>query len=445
LTTPAQEKGEIGHYFPFALPDGKAVLFTIGSGATTAESGQIAALDLRTGRYKTLIRGGSAAVFVEPGYLVYSSRGTLQAVRFDPQRLEVNGEPVPIIDDVMNTSVGDANFSISRNGTLVYVAGAGAFVQNVYPRSLVWVDRHGIETPIKAPTRSYGVARLSPDGTRIATDIRSPAGDIWVWDLTRETLTPLNLDPAFDLAPVWTQDSRKIIWSSSRGGGNPNLYLQSADGTGPVERLTTSERAQFATAVTPTGSQVLFFSPSAASGVGSLAAVDLFSATIDARGTRAQPLLESAAQKLAAEISPDGRWIVYQSDESGRREIFVRPFPQVEAGRWQISTDGGTRPAWSRKGDELFYLDGNDQLTEVRVQVGATTFMPGKPARVLNAKYVAGSTTRGYDLRSYDVSVDGRRFLMLKETAGVSTSAPLPTMTVVVNWIEELKSRAPAK
>jgi len=114
----------------------------------------------------------------------------------------VNGEPVPIIDYVMNTSVGDANFSISRNGTLVYVAGAGAFVQNVYPRSLVWVDRHGIETPIKAPTRSYGVARLSPDGTRIATDIRSPAGDIWVWDLTRETLTPLNLDPAFDLAPV---------------------------------------------------------------------------------------------------------------------------------------------------------------------------------------------------------------------------------------------------
>jgi eukaryotic-like serine/threonine-protein kinase len=444
LTTPAHDKGEIGHYYPFTMPDGKAVLFTIGSGPE-ADSGQIAALDLQTGRYKTLIRGGSAAVFVEPGYLVYSSRGTLLAVQFDPRRLEVTGESVPITDQVMITSVGNANFSVSRNGTLVYVAGGGAFVQNVFPRSLVWVDRRGIETPIKAPARPYGVARLSPDGTRVALDIRSPGSDIWVWDLGRETLTPLNLDPAVDLAPVWTQDSRRIIWSSSRGGGNPNLYLQSADGTGPIERLTTNERAQFATSITPDGSRVILFSPNASSGVGSFAAVDMFTAPIDVRGQPPVPLLQSPAQKLAAEISPDGRWLAYQSDESGRHEVFVRPFPNVEAGRWQISIDGGTRPVWSRKGDELFYLDGNDQLTVVRVEASGTTFIPGKPARVLNGKYVAGSTTRGYDLRSYDVSADGQRFLMLRETAGTSTSAPLPTMTVVVNWIEELKSRVPAK
>jgi eukaryotic-like serine/threonine-protein kinase len=442
LTTPAREKGEFGHYYPFTMPDGKAVLFTIDSGPTTND---IAALDLQTGRYKILIRGGSAAVFVEPGYLVSSGRGTLPAVRFDPRRLEVSGEPVAIIDQVMNTSVGDANFSVSRNGTLVYVAGGGALVQNVFPRSLVWVDRRGIETPIKAPTRPYGVARLSPDGTRVAVDIRSPESDIWVWDLARETLTPLGLDPGVDLAPVWTRDSRRIIWSSSRGGGNPNVYVQSADGTGPVERLTTNERAQFATAVTPDGSRVILFSPNAASGVGSLAAADIFTAPLDARGQRPVPLLQSPAQKLAAEMSPDGRWLAYQSDESGRREVFVRPFPHVESGRWQVSTEGGTRPAWSRKGDELFYLDGNDQLTAVRFQASDTTFIPGKPARVLNAKYVAGSTTRGYDLRSYDVSADGQRFLMLKETAGASTSAPLPTMIVVVNWIEELKSRVPTK
>jgi len=446
LTTPSREKGEIGHYFPFVLPGGNAVLFTIGSGATTAESGQIAALDLRTGRYKTLIRGGSAAVFVEPGYLVYASRGTLQAVRFDPARLEVSGESVAMVDQVMSTPVGDANFSVSRNGTLVYVPGGSAFVQSVYPRSLVWVDRRGIETPIKAEARPYGVARLSPDGKRIAIDVRSPALDIWVWDLDRETMTPLSLDPAPDLAPVWTHDSRKIIWSSARGGGNPNLYLQSADGTGPVERLTTSERAQFATAVTRHPSpQVIFFSPSATSGVGSLAAADLFTAPIGAPGMPPLQLLQSPAQKLAAEISPDGRWMVYQSDESGRREIFVRPFPQVDAGRWQISTDGGTRPAWSRQGDEIFYLDANDLLTAVRVRVSGTDFIAGKPARLFNARYVAGSTTRGYDLRSYDVSIDSQRFLMLKETAGVSSSAPPPTMTVVVNWFEELKSRLAAR
>ena len=446
LTTPARERGEIGHYYPFTMPDGKAVLFTIGNGPATDDSAaQIAALDLQTGRHKTLFRGGSAAVFVEPGYLVYSSRGTLLAVRFDPRRLEVSGEPVPIVDQVMDTSVGNANFSVSRNGTLVYVAGGGALVQNVLPRSLVWVDRRGIETPIKAPTRPYGVARLSPDGTRVAVDIRSPGSDIWIWDLERETLTPLTVDPTVDLVPVWTQDSRRIIWSSSRGGGNPNLYVQSADGTGPVERLTTNDFAQFATAVTPDGSRVILFTPNAASGIGSLAAVDMFTAPLDPRGQPTVPLLQSKAQKLAAEISPDGRWLAYQSDESGRHEVFVRPFPNVEAGRRQISAEGGTRPAWSPKGDELFYLDGNDQLTAVRFEASGTTFIPGKPARVLNEKYVAGSTTRGYDLRSYNVSADGQRFLMLKETAGASTSAPLPTMIVVLNWIEELKSRVPAK
>jgi serine/threonine protein kinase/Tol biopolymer transport system component len=277
LTTPAREKGEVGHYYPFALPDGKSVLFTIGSSPATADSGQIAVLDLRTGRYKTLIRGGSAAVFVDPGFLVYSTRGTLQAVRFDSRRLEVSGESVPVGDQVMGSSVGNANLSVSRNGTLVYVPG-GATVQNVAPRSLVWVDRRGIETPIKAPPRPYGVARLSPDGTRVALDVRSPGSDIWVWDLVRQTLSALNLDPAADLAPVWTPDSQRILFSSSRAGGNPNLYLQAADGTGPVERLTTSPRAQFATSVTPDGSRVILFSPSVESGVGSFAATNMFTA-----------------------------------------------------------------------------------------------------------------------------------------------------------------------
>ena len=444
LTTPAREKGEMGHYYPFTMPDGKAVLFTIGGAA--GNTGQIAVLDLQTGRYKTLIGDGSAAVFVEPEYLVYSSRGTLHAVRFDPRRLEVSGEPVPVVEQVMSTSVGNANFSVSRNGTLVYVAGGSALLQNVSARSLVWVDRRGIETATGAPTRQYGVARLSPDGTRVAVDIRTPGSDVWVWDLARKTLTPLNLDPAVDLAPVWTQDSRKILWSSSRGGGNPNVYVQSADGTGAVERLTTSERAQFATATTPDGSRFILFTPSAASGIGSLAAVDMFTAALDGRGQPPVPLLQSPpAQKLAGEISPDGHWFAYQSDESGRHEVFVRPFPNVESGRWQVSTEGGTRPAWSRKGDELFYLDGNDKLTAVRFQASGTTFIPGKPTRVLNERYVAGSTTRGYDLRSYDVSADGQRFLMLKETAGASTAAPLPTMTVVINWIEELKSHVSAR
>ena len=444
LTTPDPERGEIGHYYPFVMPDGKSVLFTIGSGSAASDTGQLALLDLQTGRHKVLIRGAGAATFVEPEYLVYATAGTLRAARFDPRRLEVIGDPVPVVDSVRNPSRG-ANYSVSRNGTLVYVPAYAAEGQDMPARSLVWVDRRGGETPLKAPPRPYGTVRLSPDGTRVALDIRSPALDIWVWDIARETLTPLNLDSATDLVPLWTPDSRRIIWSSSRGGGNPNLYWQSADGSGAAERLTTNATAQFATSMASDGSRILLFSPSTNSGIGAFAAVDLFTLAMNARETPASPLLQSDAQKLAAEFSPDGRWIAYQSNESGQQQVYVRPFPNIEAGRWQISTDGGTRPAWARKGDELFYLDGNDQLTAVRVQATATTFVPGKPAKVLSTKYVAGTTTRGYDLRTYDVSPDGQRFLMLKGPAGGPSSTASPPMVVVVNWVEELKARVPAQ
>ncbi len=157
------------------------------------------------------------------------------------------------------------------------------------------------------------------------------------------------------------------------------------------------------------------------------------------------PLLTGAAAKLNPEISPDGHWIAYQSNETGQRQIYVRPFPNVESGRFLISTEGGTRPAWARSGNELFYLDANDLLTSVPVQATATAFSPGRPVRILNTKYYAGLTTRGLDLRGYDVSADGRRFLMVKESGATSqepANAPPLNIVVVLNWLEDLKQKA---
>jgi eukaryotic-like serine/threonine-protein kinase len=463
-------KGETGHHFPFVLPGGRAVLFTIVSAISAAgigENAQVAVLDLSMGRHKTLVRGGSGAVYVDAattrfapgsgqasarsggaGYLLYAGTGAaLRAVRFDLGRLEVSGEPVPAVEGVMTAITGVANFSVSREGTLVYVPGGMAATPAGQPRSLVWVNRQGREEPIAAPPRPYAVARLSPDGTRIALDIRDHTQDIWIWDVGRQTLTPLNLDPAVDLNPVWTPDGKRIIWSSTRGGGNPNLYSQAADGTGAASRLTTNLGAQFATSVSADGTRVaLFGATGTLDAIAQRPQLVISLLTMDGSATaETRWLIASRGAQSNAEISPDGRWIAYQSDESGEVQIYVRPFPKIDDGRWQISPTGGTRPAWARSGRELFYLDGSGLLTSVAVQVNATSFTAGTPARILNTPYHAGSSSRGYDLRAYDVSTDGQRFLMIKDvpSADPKSTAPAASMVVVVNWLEELKARLP--
>ncbi len=243
LTRPDTAHGEADHTMPFILPGGRAVLFTIIVQGQPIDNAQIAVLDLKTGQKKTLIRGGSDARYVDTGHLVYAVAGTLRAVRFDLARLEVTSDPVPVVEKVaMSGTTGVADFALSENGTLVYTPG-GVAVGVI--RSLAWVNRQGREEPIKASPRAYVLPRISPDGARVALDIRDQENDIWVWDLKRETLVRVTFGPSIDQFPVWTPDSRRIIFSSNRGGGlNPNLYWQAADNTGTIERLTTSPNQQ---------------------------------------------------------------------------------------------------------------------------------------------------------------------------------------------------------
>jgi eukaryotic-like serine/threonine-protein kinase len=438
LTAPDAAHGEADHIFPSLLPGGKALLFTIAA-LDQAVDNQIAVLDLTTGAHKILIRSGSHAEYVGSGHLVYAAAGILRAVRFDLKRLEVRSDPVPVVEQVMTTDAGEAIFAVSRTGTLVYVSG-GVRGGHGPQRSLVWVTRQGIEEPIKAPPRAYVYPRLSPDGTRVALDIRDQDQDIWIWDLARETLMRLTFDPAPDGHPVWTPDGRRIIFASQRSGA-ANLYWQAVNGTGSVERLTTSRNPQQPSSISRDAAYSVFDENTPAPSF----KIDLLAMKGE---RRAQPLMETTFTERNGELSPDGRWIAYESDESGQLQIYVRPFPKVDAGRWQVSTGGGDRPMWARNGRELFFVSGDGRLAVVPVQTTGPTFSAGTAAIVFdNRWYYTGSRPDVSNGRTYDISPDGQRFLMIKDNQSVgqnSISTPA-SMVVVLNWFEELKRLAPAQ
>jgi eukaryotic-like serine/threonine-protein kinase len=432
LTTPDRERGEEDHLWPQFLPGSMSVLFTIASTSGDIDRSQVAVLDLRTGTQKTLLQGGSQAQFVASGHLVYAAAGTLRAVAFDLDRLEVIGTPVPVLAEVVTLPTGVAEFDIADDGTLAYAHGG---VGTVPARTLVWVDRQGREAAIaSAPARPYIGARLSPDGTRVALDIRDQDNDIWVWDFVRETLTRITFDSGIDSAPAWTPDGRHMVFSSQLGGGVGSLFWRAANGSGAVERWTQSPTIQLPSAVSPDGTRVVFRDGTVTT------QEDLMMLTLD-KEHRVQPLIQTPFSQTNGEISPDGRWLAYQSNESGQFQIVVRPFPGVNDGMWQVSTGGGMQPLWARNSRELFYLVPNGGLMSVRFEPGSA-WTASAPAPLLDGPYFFGGVSFP---RTYDVSPDGKRFLLIKE-AGAAGQAVVPASIVVVqNWTEELKRLVPTR
>jgi hypothetical protein len=440
LTTPDRAQGEGAHVWPEVLPGGEAVLFTIMSGGTGQV--QVAALNLRTGARTVLVNGGSSAQYVAPGYLVYVAvgTGTLWAVAFDLSRLTVFGSPVPVVEGVVTTGArAGADFSVTPDGTLAYVPGGA---ETGARRTLVWVDRQAREEALAAPPRAYVYPRLSPDGTRVAIAVADQENDIWIWDVLRRSLTRFTFNPAFDLYPVWTPDGRRLAWGvGSVRGAQPNLYWRTADGTGMVERLTESPNVHYPLAVTPDGTRLLLREDGPGTGQ------DLSVLALDGE-RRVTPLIRTAFNERNGEISPDGRWLAYESNESGRDEIYVRPFPAVDAGRWQVSTGGGRQPLWARTGRELFYVAPDGALVGARVENGerverGTGFRAGAPMILVRGEYYRGSA--GLLGRTYDVSPDSQRFLMIKGSGGADDTAARPAIVVIQNWVEELKGLLPRR
>ena len=387
LTRPNRAGGERDHLWPEILPGGQAVLFTITATTGGLDQAQIAVLDLRTGTQTVLIRGGSGARYVSSGHLVYAAAGTLHAVAFDLARLAVVGTPVKVLPEVLTRPGGDAGVAVAADGTLVYVSGD---VSAVGLRSLVWVDRRGQETPIPAPPRNYAFPRLSPDGTRLAIYIPDQEIDIWLWDLARATLTRATFDPGVEVFPVWPPDGRQLLFSSARAGA-VNLFAQAADGSGDVTRLTTSPNIQHATSVSPDGTRLVFTETTPMTGQ------DVMQLRLD--GTHAvTPLVRTPFNERNGEVSPDGRWLAYEANDSGRFDIYVRPFPDVSSGYWQVSTDGGTRPLWARNSQELFYLSVTGALMRVGVAHGPT-WAATVPTKLFEGRYgaAAGQSGRTYE------------------------------------------------
>jgi tRNA A-37 threonylcarbamoyl transferase component Bud32 len=423
LTRPDPSRGELDHLWPEVLPSGRAVLMTITATTGGLAAAQVAVLDLVTGTRTVLARGGSHGHYLASGHLVYTAEGALRAVAFDLGRLEVRGSPVTVLTRLVTTPQGSGDFVVAADGTLAYVDAPGATAAT--ERTLVWVDRQGREEALAAPPRPYFHPRLSPDGTRVAVAIADEENDIWIWDLARQTSSRVTFDPAADFAPLWTPDGRRLIFFSQRGS-EPGLFWQRADGSGSAERLGTGAPP---TGVTPGGTHVLF----AATGNR-----DLVMGALD--GThRVEPLLQDPSVERNGIVSPDGRWLAYESDRSGRFEIYVRPFPDVDGGQWLISTAGGTRPLWAPDGKELFHVAPGGAIMASRVDARAGAWSASRPTTVVDGPY---ATEGVRDRRSYDVSADGRRFLVIKQPRSEAT---VPQIVVVQQWLEELKRLVPPR
>ena len=416
LTTPNAAIHEGGHVFPSVLPDGRGVLFTIRP--DNSNPVRVAVLDSRTGKYRTLIPGASNASYVKTGHVVFESSGSLRVAPFDLASLTITGESRPLVDRVVMTLQGEANYSVSRSGALAYVPARPA-----PPRSLVWIDRTGKETAITdLPIGPYSEPHLSPDERKIAMSLSDPNEDVWIWDLIRGGLSQFTRMPQRDDLPVWTPDSKSIVFASNRTG-ETRLYRQAIDETGEAVPIDTGLRP-VPSSITGDGHVLLHQNDSGTRWV-------LFDVALSP-GSVAQPLIRTPNldQQLNAATSPDGHWFAYNSTEAGTHQVFIRPYPATDARRWQVSNTGGERPLWSRDGRQLFYLQSDRGATWLMVATVQTGGSPdvGLPTRLLDlTRYVTSG------LHPIDVWRNGERFLVIKAEPSADQRAATAHIVVVLN------------
>ncbi len=428
VTTLDVARGERSHRFAQVLPGGGAVMFTVvADGMASYDEARIDALDVRSGQRKTLIAGGTSAAYALSGHLVYARAGKLLAVPFDVGRLEVTGSPFEVLDGVlMSTNTGAAYFSLSRRGDLAYVPGPAEGGE----RQLVWVDRSGKAEPLPLPPASYLYPRLSPDGRQLAVEIEGPNHDFYTYDFDRAVMTKMTTDgESHD--PVWTPDGTRLAFRSWLFGGMTMWWMPS-DRSAGAERLTMGARHS-PVAFSPDGRFLAFDdkNPETSDDARVLALED--------RTVRS--VADTRFGEGSAKFSPDGRWIAYSSDESGRPQIYVQAFPGPGP-KIQISSDGGIDPVWRRSGGELFYRSGNRMMA---VSIVTSPALRASAPRVLwEGQYSRGLGSScgmpGVASSNYDVTPDGQRFLMVRDDDDVSSTR----IVVVLNWVEELKRAAAA-
>ncbi len=417
LTTMDSGQGDTSHRFPYFLPDGRHFLYLIrtggglaGSGRKTEEGGNgiyIGSLD--SPERRTLLVSSERRAMYAPGHVLFVRGGNLMAQRFDAKKLQLAGDPVPVAEQVAVDARWAAAYSVSEDGKLAFQAGGATGL------ALTWYDRAGKSVAVVA-TDPFNVSRLSPDGRRVASSVSDGSTmDLWIYDLVRGVKTRFTFDPADDDDPVWSPDGNTIVFDSARKGSY-NIYQKPTNGAHPEELLYEDKATKYPTSWSSDGKYVLFdrIDPQ------SKAKNDLW--VLPMFGERKPfPFLQTEFDEHLGEFSPDGKWVAYVSNESGREEVYAVTFP-TPGGRFQISAGGGSNPKWRADGKELLYLDAANKVVAVPITPRGDSLEIGTAQPLFQTRVGA----REYSLAS---AADGKRFLVVENPQVTASS-----LTLVLNW-----------
>ncbi len=408
------ERGEFSHRWPHLLPDGRTVLFTVGT-LGSWDDAEIAAQSVTTGRRQTLIKGGTNPHYLPSGHLLYARGGAIMAVAFDADSLALSGSPVKVLDSVQESFDGAAQISVSQSGAIVYVPGESQGTS----RRLTTVDRAGVATPLAAAPRPYASPRVAPDGRRLAVTVSGATEDIWLHDVASGTSTQFTFE-SDNTSPIWTPDGERITFSSNRAGAL-NLFVARADGSSAPVRLTASDHVQLPGSWSPDGTVLAFVELHPTTGR------DIWLLR-DAGGRSVQPFLTTPFHESSPRFSPDGRWMAYVSNESGHSEVYVRPLANPSQ-KWQVSINGGAEPVWGRDGRELFYRADRGLLSAAVER--AQAFRAGQPRVLFEGSFESGTIDRS----NYDAAAATSGFLMVQSAEEQSGDHDLH---LLLNWVETI-------
>ena len=413
LTVLDSSRGETSHRMPMLLPGGRRLIYRA-EGSTYAE-GALVAYSLETREQQVLVPDGGFQPHYSPtGHLLYLQGTNLMAVPLDVERLVLTGPPTLIVEDIQT-------FGISDTGSMVY---GGPVTQR---QEMVWVDRRGTVEPLPATPQGYGHPRLSRDDSRILMSIQlNPHRHIWLYEIARDAFTKLTFEYS-NQWPLWTPDSSRVIYASNRPASNWDIFWKAADSTGTPEPLVTTPLTHIPRALSPDGEWLAFTETNPSTGD------DLWLRSMSQQGAL-RPLAQTRAAESEPTFSADSRWIAYTSNESGRSEVYVKAVSAIPGQGQIVSVGGGREPLWASSGGELFYREG-EKMWAVDVVTGPA-FSAGKPRLLFEGPFSLSPTGS----QNYDVSHDGKRFLMLRP----QPSAPEP-LHIVTNWFEELKRLVPTK
>ncbi len=418
-------KNEMWHNSPQLLPGGKSVLLTVINAPPRPENNTVEVISIADHRRKTIIRGARSPRFVKTGHLLYTNQSTLFAVPFDLDRLEARGTPVAVVNDMAYDEIANVGqFDLSENGTLVYRSNSG---RDLSPSTIRLVDAQGKEETLQAkPARFLGTPRVSPDGKRIALTIQEGTNqDIWVYETGRDAMTRLTIGGLW-ANPVWSRDGRYVFFASLGNG----LFWSRADGAGKPQVLIPGPRFRFPTSFTPDGKRLAYFQPD---GLPQIWSVPIDTSGAEPKTGEPERFMETTFSDFDPAFSPDGRWISYTSDESGRAEVYVGAFPATAGGRWLVSNNGGAAASWLPNGRELLYRSGGTVMSVAYKTVG-NSFVADKP------RPWSSSPVRAF--AGYDVAPDGR-LAVTTPVAGGDAAAREHSVVFIVNFFEELRRRVP--